>query len=256
MTTRVVRSKAARGADAPEPERELESRLGYRFRNRDLLRLALTHRSWRHAQPAAEPAGAAGGDNERFEFLGDAVMGLRVSERLLSAYPASPEGELSRMRSWIVSARHLGAVAQALELGQYLRLSRSEEAIGGRTKPRLLANAVEAVIAAVHLDGGYAAACRLVDRHVLGTSLDQAAPGQWHEFAYKSALQEWAHAAGRAVPTYRVVRAHGPEHEKVFTVEVSLPGVFTGTASAPSKKEAEQRAAAAALAHLGLVPHS
>jgi len=229
---------------------DLEERLGHRFAQPELLVQALTHRSWPRAQGGS--AGAAP-DNERFEFLGDAVLGLRVSERLLESFPASNEGQLSRLRGWMVSARHLASIAERLDLGRHLRLSRAEEAIGGRHKQRLLANGLEAVIAAIHLDAGYAAAAAFVDRHIVGASLEPIAIERLHEFAYKSALQEWSHAAGRPLPRYRVVTATGPEHDKLFTVEVSLDDIYTGTAEGLSKKDAEQRAAAAALQYLGLL---
>ena len=244
---------ASRQKRAPQaPERTLQDAIGYRFQQPDLLGLALTHRSFRWEQAPAAPA--TGADNERFEFLGDAVLGLRISERLLERFPQSAEGQLSRLRSWLVSARNLDAAAHRLDLGRYLRLSRAEEAIGGRGKQRLLANATDALIAAIYLDGGYPAAARFIDQHILGTSLEELAPGDLHEFAYKSALQEWAHASSRPVPAYRVLAERGPQHEKIFTVEVEVPGVFTGAASGNSKKAAEQQAAAAALAFLGLLP--
>ena len=240
---------------APSPEDGLQERIGYRFRDSERLRLALTHRSWRGEESGvAAEAGETAADNERLEFLGDAVLGLRVSERLVEAYPQSSEGQLSRLRAWLVSARHLGVAAERLELGRCLRISRAEESIGGRNKPRLLANAAEALIAALYLDGGYAAAAGFIDRHILGASLDELTPGHLHEFAYKSALQEWAHAEGRAVPAYRILGERGPQHAKTFTVEVTLPGVYTGTGSGSSKKTAEQKAAGAALAFLGLLP--
>lgn len=215
-----------------------------------LLEQALTHRSFLRDSAATEPVGA---DNERLEFLGDAVVGLRVCERLLAAFPASDEGQLSRLRAWLVSARNLAAAAQQLGLGDHLRLSHAEEAIGGRGKQRLLANAMEAVIAAIHLDGGYAAAAAFIDRHLIGNSLEDLSPDHLHEFAYKSVLQEWAHASGRPLPVYRTLGASGPEHTKIFTVEVSLSGVFTGVGTGSSKKQAEQQAAGAALQFLGLL---
>jgi ribonuclease-3 len=228
---------------------QLERRIDYRFRSIHLLELAVTHRSWSAAQQNGDPAQD---NNELLEFLGDSVLALRTSERLLKAFPNNSEGHLSRLRAWIVSARNLGAVAQQLELGRYLRLSRGEESIGGRTKERLLANALEALIGAIHSDRGYRAASRFIDTCVLGRHLETLSPEQLHEFAYKSALQEWSHAHGRPLPTYRVVDSSGPEHGKVFTVEVAIAGVYSGRATGRSKKEAEQKAAHGALSHLGL----
>ncbi|MGH9483055.1 MAG: ribonuclease III [Terriglobales bacterium] len=238
------------------PETALSRRLGHSFQNPALLEQALTHRSFgrdRGRGSAAADDAASLQDNERLEFLGDAVLGLRVCERLLTAFPAGSEGQLSRLRAWLVSSRNLAAVAQRLELGEHLRLSHAEEAIGGRSKSRLLANAMEAVIAAIHLDGGYSAAAAFIDRHFIGTSLECLSPDHLHEFAYKSVLQEWAHATGRALPVYSMRGASGPEHTKVFTVEVTLPGVFTGLGTGSSKKQAEQKAAGAALQFLGLL---
>lgn len=205
-----------------------------------MLQQALTHRSH-----------AAGANNERLEFLGDAIIGMRVNERLFEAFPSASEGALTRLRAWIVSSSNLAAAATRLRLGDDLLLSRAEEAIGGRRKPRLLANVLEAVTAAIHLDGGYGAASAFLDRHVLASSLDHLQPGQMHDFAYKSALQEWAHAGGHGLPQYRVVASEGPEHGKTFTVEVSLDIGVTARGVGSSKKRAEQQAAAAALAALG-----
>lgn len=221
-----------------------------KFRDPGLLRQALTHSSWK----AARTANAAEPDYERLEFLGDAVLELRVSERLYAAFPASPEGELSRLRAWLVSARHLASVAQALSLGGFLRLSPGEERLGGRTRERILANVLEAVIGAVHLDRGYARAARFIDRHVLGADFASLSPNSLHEFAYKSALQEWAHLHHRPAPAYRVTGATGPEHGKTFHVELRIEGLYQGRAQGRSKKSAEQNAARAALVKLGAIP--
>lgn len=237
----------------PEPQRafaELEEKLHYRFQRPELLREALTHRSWR---AGLKPGEADIADNERLEFLGDAVLALRTSERLLTRFPESQEGRLSRLRSWIVSARYLADVSQGLDLGRFLLLSRGEESIGGRSKERLLANALEAVVGAVHLDGGYQASSRLIDQHVLGERLETITPEHLHEFAYKSALQEWTHAEGKPLPVYRIQAVSGPEHGKTFTVEVEIPGVCRATAEGHSRKDGEQRAARAALVLLGRV---
>lgn len=233
----------------PEPlsesERQLQERIGRDFRRPELLRQALTHSSW--AREQAQPDS----DNERLEFLGDAVLGLRVSERLAAARPRASEGELTRLRSWLVSARHLAEAATALDLGPHLHVSRAEERIGGRTKTRLLANAMEAVIAAIYLDGGYSAAAHFVDAHVLDARSEAWQPGDQQPFMYKSALQEMAHAANLPTPEYRVLTATGPEHNKVFTVEVRFGSQVTARGSGASKKEAEQNAARAALDRMG-----
>jgi ribonuclease-3 len=229
--------------DAAPPE--LERRLGYVFARPELLWRALTHSSWRRARGGGE-------DNERLEFLGDAVLELRIRELLLSTHPGSDEGQLTRWRSWLVSTRHLARLAQGLNLGAHLRLSPAEEAIGGRAKPRLLANALEAVLAAIHLDGGYTAAAAFVDR-LMQAPLRRLDPATMHEFGFKSALQEWAHAQAAPPPAYRLVEATGPEHGKRFTAEVAVAG-HACRGSGKTKKEAEQQAAAAALRALGQLP--
>lgn len=223
---------------------ELEQRLGYHFRESGGLVQALTHRS----------LGEAGGDNERLEFLGDAVLGLSVSQHLLRLYPQASEGELTRIRGWMVSARNCAAAARQLELGGFLRLGRGEEAVGGRLKQRLLANTLEAVFGAVFLDGGFEAAVQCVERCLIVPSLDRLPAGGLHPFAYKSALQEWAHAAGHTLPVYRVVATTGPEHERQFTVEAAIAGGASARGTGRSKKEAEQQAAAALLLALGQLP--
>ncbi|MGH9518293.1 MAG: ribonuclease III [Terriglobales bacterium] len=228
----------------PEAEQQIQQRIGWQFQRPELLRQALTHSSWARAQ------GADVGDNERLEFLGDAVLGLRVCERLSAALPHATEGELTRLRSWLVSARHLAVAAAQLDLGAFLRLSLAEEHIGGRGKTRLLANAMEAVIAAIHLDGGYAEAARFIDAHILPADLAARPTQAWEAFGYKSALQEWAHAASLPAPAYRVLEAAGPEHNKIFTVEVEVGARVKARGKGASKKEAEQNAAQAAMEHL------
>lgn len=240
-------------AELPREFAELETLLGYRFRRPELLREALTHRSWRAGMKPGTPEAEAP-DNERLEFLGDAVLALRTSERMLAAFPQSTEGHLSRLRAWIVSARYLAEVAQKLQLGRFLLLSRGEEHIGGRSKERLLANGMEAILGAVHQDGGYRSSSRQIDRHVIGTCLETLSPEHVHEFAYKSVLQEWAHAQGKPQPVYRIVGVSGPEHSKTFTVEVEISGVYRGQAEAHSRKDGEQHAAHDALVQLGRIP--
>lgn len=224
-------------------------RLGHRFRNPELLHEALTHRSlgsWSGARKNNS-------DNERLEFLGDAVLGLRAGERLLQVFPQAAEGQLSRLRSWLVSARRLALAARALDLGPDLKLSPAEERVGGREKDRLLANAMEALIGAVHSDGGYPAAARFIDRHLL-EDLESLSLDHVHEFAYKSLLQEWAHAHGHTPPHYQVVAEGGPEHQKSFTVAVRLQGLYEGRASGSSIKKAEQAAARGALQAMQVMP--
>ncbi len=226
----------------------LQERIGYRFHQPRWLLQALTHRSWSTQTTTAGERE----DNELLEFLGDAVLGLRASERLLQAYPESSEGQLSRLRAWIVSSRYLAQMAERLDLGAYLRLSPNEERVGGRGKLRLLANALEAMIGAIQRDSGYSSAAAFIDHFVL-PSLDALQIGQLHEFAYKSALQEWAHAQGHPLPHYQVVSASGPEHGKTFHVEVAIEGIYRGEGRGATKKAAEQAAAQGALHHFDLL---
>jgi ribonuclease-3 len=223
----------------------LESRLQYRFSTPDLLHRALTHSSLAHE--ARNATGGACDDNEQLEFLGDSILGFLVSEALVLRFPESREGDLSSRKARLVSAAHLHGVARRLELGDHLELGRGEEMSGGRTKKTLLADAVEAILAAIYLDGGMEAARAFVEGFVLdapytadeeaGTDIQPAVAN------FKSALQELACARALPQPRYAVVRERGPEHSKVFTVEVSLGKNCAGEADGRTKKIAAQRAA-------------
>ncbi len=231
-------STAGALASLPVPDSisALEGRLGYRFREPDLLASALTHRS--HAQEAGRSE-----HYERLEFLGDAVLGLFAAERLYRAFAAEAEGELSRLKSWIVSAEPLARYAEELGLGDELRLGVGEERTGGRRKRSLLADAIEAVFGAVYLDGGAIAA-----RMVVGAYLDRAIAAEPESRGdAKTRLQELAQARGWELPDYRVAVESGPDHAKRFEVEASLRGLVVGRGEGRSKKEAQQAAAAAAL---------
>ncbi len=217
----------------------LEAVLGHRFQRRSWLEQALTHST--HRLEAAEAA-----DNERLEFLGDAVVGLVVSDHLAVVFPQWTAGQLSQARARIVSAPSLCAAAQFLDLGRYLRLGRGEEKTGGRAKPTLLADAYEALVAAVYCDAGLKAARVLVERTLLSPAL-LAAPQTLGQPDEKSALQEFLQARGQAPAEYRVVRESGPDHCKSFCVEVVVKGVPVAAAEGGSKKKAEQQAAALAL---------
>ena len=203
----------------------LETVLGHRFARRELLRQALTHCSHAQDQPPGEPATEAC-HNEKLEFLGDAILGFVTSEALLERFPALTEGQLSKIKANLVSARRLYRVAEGLDLGAFLRLGRGDEKTGGRVKPGLLADAVEALIAAIYLDGELAAARQFIRRFILA-DLDQVTVEQLLVADHKSALQEFLQARpggqGRTAE-YRVVREEGPEHKKVFTVELRLDG--------------------------------
>jgi ribonuclease-3 len=234
----------------------LEEALGHSFQRRDLLQLALTHRS--HAREADTTA-----DNEQLEFLGDAVLSLCVAEELLQRFPHFQEGELSRLRAHLVSEPHLVIVARALDLGRYLQLGRGEDKSGGRGKPALLADALEAVLAALYLDAGFDRARAWVREKVLLPELqrlDVYAAGV-PIIDYKSALQELLQATGRRQPAYDLTQEQGPEHKKLFTVEVRLLAAgsathaeFVGRADGPTKKKAEQEAARQVLEYLESKP--
>jgi ribonuclease-3 len=224
----------------------LEAELGHTFSNRALLSRALTHSS--HTHEALGQEGVF--DNEQMEFLGDAVLGFLVSARLVEAYPHYPEGKLSKLKAHLVSAAHLVEIARQLRLGEYLQLGRGEELSGGRSKRALQVNALEAVIAALYLDGGIGAAARFVDRFVIGERLAKAEPESSLFENYKSALQEFLQAARLPQPKYLVVQERGPQHRKTFTVEVRIGSDFSARAEGPTKKAAAQEAARLALEYL------
>ena len=224
----------------------LEARIGHRFADRSLLEHALTHRSRAHED-------VTGGvvDNESLEFLGDAVVGLVVAEALYRDYPQLDEGAKSKVRASLVSAGRLAQLGEALGLGEHLLLGRGEEKTGGRRKTALLADACEAVVAAIYLDAGLAAAAGFVRRELWEPfEASGGAAAASAGFDYKSALQERLQARGLVLPEYRVAAERGPEHDKVFEVEVRIGGEVAATASGRSKKDAEQQAAQAALAVL------
>lgn len=236
----------------------LEEAMGYRFQHPELLQQALTHSSYAHESESRQDATAP--HNEQLEFLGDAVLGFVTSLELFQRFPHYSEGELSKMRAHLVSARHLVRVAGELELGRFLRLGRGEEKSGGRAKSALLVNTLEAVLAAVYLDGGLARAREIVVRRVLEPELERlltdSAKGM-PVMDHKSALQEFLQGIGSPQPSYRVVREEGPEHKKTFTVELRVHGaegngqpVVVSRAEGSTKKRAEQHAARQALEQL------
>jgi ribonuclease-3 len=225
--------------------RSLQERLRYTFKKQELLDLALTHRSFAHENPATE-----GGDNERLEFLGDAVLNLILSRLLYEAYPDRTEGELSRLRAGLVNERQLKKLAETLELGDRLRLGKGEAQTGGRQKDSLLADALEAVLGAVYLEGGYPAAWRVIEG--LYAPLLQAAPsGPISDQDCKTQLQEYCQGRSKTTPVYETVREEGPDHRKRFFVLVRLGSECIGRGQGRSKKEAEQAAARMALERLG-----
>lgn len=219
----------------------LESAVGYHFHDRALLNEALTHASY-----SRESSGSELKDNEQLEFLGDAVLGFVVSARLVEAFPECGEGKLSRARASLVATDHLAKAAARLGLSEYLRLGRGEEKTGGRSKSRLAVNALEALIAAIYLDGGVVAAERFILRFILPSDLESARD-ELFTVDYKSTLQEYLQAEHLGAATYRIVGTEGPEHRKTFVVEVRASGCAS-TGQGSTKKLAEQEAARQCLA--------
>lgn len=221
----------------------LERRIGYTFKDRDCLLTALTH-----ASALYDPRVPARADYQRLEFLGDRVLGLIVAEALLAAYPEEAEGDLAPRFNALVRRETLAEVAAELDLGAYLHLGRSEATGGGRRKKAILADAMEAVIAALWLDGGMTAARDFVlGRWQARIEAPAAAP-----MDAKTRLQEWAQGRGLALPGYAVAAREGPDHAPRFTVTARLETGETASGTASSKKQAEQAAAAALLARLGV----
>ncbi len=236
----------------------LEEALGHTFQRAELLREALTHRSHAHEleKREGEPPES---DNEQLEFLGDAVLGFLTSRELFARYPEFSEGELSKLRAHLVSAARLADAAAALNLGAYLRLGRGEEKSGGRGKAALLANALEAVLAAIYLDAGLDAARRFVVARLIDPQLkllEDAGTGVRTVTDFKSELQEMLQAQQKPQPVYVVVNEEGPEHRKTFTVEARIHShgsrkpEYVSRAQGQTKKKAEQLAAKRALDYL------
>jgi ribonuclease III len=241
---------------------ELEIVVGHHFQRPAILEQALTHSSFaREAETIAASEGDSGhsGDNEQLEFLGDAVLSFVVSQELVRRFPEYTEGDLSKLRAHIVSARALLRPARQLEIGKYLRFGKGEEKSGGRTKSALLVNALEALIAAIFLDAGLDKAHQFIVTVVLQPALDdleKRGSGALPVTDYKSALQEAVHSSGRLQPRYSLVKEQGPDHRKVFTVEVHVPApsaggeAFVSRAEGSTKKRAEQGAARQAWEYL------
>lgn len=220
----------------------LEEKLGYRFTNRALLENALTHSSYANENKAKGLQ-----SNERLEFLGDSVLGMVVADYLFRTHPDLPEGDLTRTRAALVCEGSLVEVAQCLELGAYLKLGKGEEAGGGRHRPSIQADAVEAVLAAVYLDGGIGSARKIIQKFILSREV----AGLTKPRDYKTALQELVQRESGQVLAYQLVGEEGPDHDKRFFVEVDLNGTPVGSGQGRSKKEAEQMAAKAAIGKLG-----
>lgn len=220
------------------PFGKIESALGYRFQNRDLLKKALSHRSSVENGPS----------NERLEYLGDAVLGLVVSEFLFKRFSALNEGDLTKMKASLVNEAVLSKVAGEMNLGKFIYLSKEEEKSGGRNKSSIIADAAEAVLGAIYLDGGLPAAQKVINRIFLrdfeGFLNDEAT------YNYKGELLEFTQGSGQATPRYEILKEIGPDHEKLFVISVSVNGTTLGKGKGSTKKEAEQKAARIALEEL------
>jgi ribonuclease-3 len=224
-----------------EQTRRFQRTIEYTFSNASLLRAAMMHVSYFRrieANPHAVPL------FERLEFLGDSVLGLVTAEELYRRFPDAEEGEMSKMKSKLVSEKHLAKVAREIQLGECLLISDEEARGGGRNKDSILADAVEALICAIYIDSGLRNAQSFIKRHIL-SKIDEAVQSE-DLTNYKSILQEYCQSLYRIPPDYRVVKEEGPDHRKTFTVEVEIGGKIVGSGSGTSKKSAEQHAASAA----------
>ncbi|MGB5985578.1 MAG: ribonuclease III [Desulfobacterales bacterium] len=213
----------------------LEARMGYRFNAPQLLAEALRHSSFVNEQPDSELA-----DNERLEFLGDAVVNLVAGQILMVRHPALPEGELSRMRAALVNEACLAEIARNLKLGDHLQLGRGEELTQGREKDSILSDAYEALVAAIYLDGGFEIAFAQVERQM--NPFVAALEGSEADYDYKTRLQERIQSRYKVTPLYELIGESGPDHDKRFTIQMKTPNLVT-TGVGRSKKAAEQDAA-------------
>lgn len=223
----------------------LQERLGYRFRDKAFLIEALSHSSY-----VNENSDAGASSNERMEFLGDSVLGLLITQYLFERYPDCPEGELTLMKSVLVSEGTLAGIAQRIEIGSCLSLGKGEAASGGAERASNLSNALEAMLAAIYLDAGLEET-RCVTVGLFGEDLEKIAT-TLHSLNYKNLLQHYSQEHEGAIPEYVMLGSHGPQHEKLFEIEVRIKGAPLGKGSGRSKKEAEQEAARIALDVLGV----
>ncbi len=218
----------------------IQKKLAYTFKNPEWLRQALIHRSYSHENLGLWPK-----DNERLEFLGDAVLDLVIRHLLLDIFPDHKEGELSKIRSVMVSEATLGEIARGMQLGDYLLLGKGEESTQGRDKDSILADAYEALIAAIYLDGGLESANTIIKRH-FALVLEEAAHPDFSK-DYKTQLQEYSQDRFKSIPTYRLEKEAGPDHDKTFYIALLINNEIISHGEGRSKKEAEQDAAKKAL---------
>ena len=220
---------------------ELQKKLGYKFKDKSMLRAALTHSSY-----ANEIKKSGVVSNERLEFLGDSVLGMTVAAFIYNEYPSLHEGKMTKLRADLVCEKNLVTLAAKFSIGEYILLGRGEEKGGGRERPSMLADAVEAIIAAIYLDGGFKSVTKFIKEHFT----PQAQQMQARVSDYKTALQEVAQEKENQQISYSIIDESGPDHQKSFTVEVRFNGVRVGEGTGKSKKNAEQMAAKAALEKL------
>ncbi|HXI11719.1 MAG TPA: ribonuclease III [Thermoanaerobaculia bacterium] len=227
--------------DAHEQFEEFEERLGYRFTDRTFLIRGLTHKSFAH-----EARNRGMSDNETYEFFGDSILGFVIGELLFRRFPGRDEGDLSKMKSFLVSSTNLAPKARELRMGEVLLLGVGEERSGGRKKDSLLANLFEAIVASVYLDGGLEPVARIVHER-FRSDIEAIDENDLLFQDYKTALQEWAQGKGMPLPEYSVIEEIGPDHDKKFVVEVNVNNRVIARGTGSSKKEAQQQAAKEAL---------
>jgi ribonuclease III len=220
--------------------KNFQQTLGYRFNKIDLLDNALIHRSFVNENPALSCK-----DNERLEFLGDAVIGLCLSDLLIRKFPDYAEGQLSKLRAYVVNEQSLAGLARKLNIGDYLLLGRGEESSGGRTKASILSNALEAVAAAIYLDCGFEKTYKFLE-NIFEPMVEEGIKSIIYK-DYKTALQEICQNRFKETQRYTLINETGPDHDKVFEISLTIAGMITTTGTGKSKKEAEQRAARRAL---------
>lgn len=218
----------------------LQKALGYSFKKQALLARAMTHKSYANEQRMPSDQ-----HNERLEFLGDAVLELAVSELLMKRYPDFSEGDLSKMRAAIVNEKQLASLSRGFGLGDHLYLGKGEDQTSGREKSSLLADAYEAVLGAIYMDRGFKKASEVIQKHYL--ELLDSSPLESFYQDYKTELQEQSQSLFRAIPRYRLVAESGPDHDKIFQIEISIRNEVMGRGTGRSKKQAEQEAAKEAL---------
>lgn len=223
--------------------KSLERKLGYGFKKRNHLKRALTHKSYSNEQhlPATE-------HNERYEYLGDAVLELSISHMLMEYFPSHPEGELSKLRAAIVNESQLADMARNVKLGEFLYLGKGEDRTGGRDKPSILSDAYEAVLGAIYLDRGFSKVDRVLRKHFKNVIVETGGLGFVKD--YKTRLQEESQGRFKTVPKYRLSSQTGPDHAKIFVVHLYIKDELYGVGEGMSKKAAEQDAARGALEKL------